>query len=91
MASFKILHVGLLNYWAKDKNAYYFAGHSGRVDCDHLTMKILSDLYGVDKNRAYYSGLPIEGVDVKTFRVTGTVTAKDQHREYRGDSVDWVK
>ena len=54
-------------------------------------MKILDDFYGVDKNRAYYCGIPIEGVDVKTFRVTGDITSKDKYRKYRGEKEDWLK
>ena len=88
LSSFKILHIGLLNDWAKDKDGYYFFGVAGKIDCDYPTMKILSDLYAIDKNRAYYSGLPIEDVDVKTFRVTDTVSAKDKNRKYWGKSVD---
>jgi DKNYY family len=88
LASFTILHVRLLNWWAKDKDAYYIAGHTGKIDCDYATMKILNDSYAVDKDRAYYDGKPIEGVDVKTFRATSIVTARDQYRKYDGESVD---
>ncbi len=90
MNSFTILHIGLLNWWARDRSAYYISGH-GKIDCDYSTMKILGDFYGVDKNRAYYCGIPIEGVDVKTFRGTGDITARDKYRKYRGESVDWIK
>jgi len=89
--SFTILHVGLLNWWAKDKSDYYISGHTGKIDCDYPTMKILGDFYAIDKNRAYYVGIPIDGVDLKTFRVTGNITARDKYRKYRGESVDWVK
>jgi hypothetical protein len=91
VASFTILHIGLLNSWAKDNRNYYISGHAGRIDCDYPTMKILNDSYGVDKDRAYYSGIPIEGVDVKTFRATGIVTAKDKYRKYRGEKADWLQ
>jgi hypothetical protein len=91
LASFTILHVRSLNWWAKDKNAYYIAGHTGKIDCDYASMKILNDFYGIDKNRAYYDGIPIDGVDVKTFRLTGDITAKDKYRKYRGEDVDWLK
>lgn len=55
------------------------------------TMRILSDHYAVDGKHAYYYTKPIEGVDVKTFRVAGQIEAKDEDRKYRGDSVDWLK
>jgi hypothetical protein len=90
VASFKIINNG----WAKDDKAYYAVpqfSKKGKVDCDYPTMKVLSELYAVDKNRAYYGCSPIEGVDVKTFQVTGDITAKDKYRKYRGEDVDWLK
>ena len=82
VASFKILHIGILNDWAKDKSDYYFSGHAGKIDCDNSTMKILNGSYAIDKIRAYFDGIPIEGVDVKTFRVIDEVSAKDCNRHY---------
>lgn len=90
MGSFKIINNG----WAKDSKAYYATPQFapvGKVDCDYSTMKVLSELYAVDKNRAYYGRTPISGVDVKTFRVTGTITARDAYRKYRGEHEDWLK
>jgi hypothetical protein len=87
VASFKIINNG----WAKDDKAYYAVpqfSKVGKFDCDYATMKILSDHYAVDKNRAYYGCKPIEGVDVETFRVTDTITAKDKYRKYRGEDLD---
>jgi hypothetical protein len=45
-------------------------------------MKILNGSYAIDKTRAYFNGIPIEGVDVKTFRAIDESSAKDCHREY---------
>jgi hypothetical protein len=90
LPSFKVINDG----WKKDAKAYYTTPNfskAGRVDCDYLTMKILSNQYAVDRNRAYYYGSPMDGVDVKTFRVTGQIQARDQHKKYRGDKEDWVK
>jgi hypothetical protein len=80
VASFKILHIGILNNWAKDKSDYYF--DAKKIDCDYFTMKILNGSYAIDKTRAYFDGIPIEGVDVKTFRAIDESSAKDCHREY---------
>ncbi len=80
VASFKILHIGILNDWAKDKNDYYF--DAKKIDCDYSTVKILNGSYAIDKNRAYFDGIPIEGVDVKTFQATDGVSAKDRYRDY---------
>lgn len=90
MASFKVINNG----WAKDDKAYYAVpqfAKKGKVDCDYPTMRILGELYAVDKDRAYYGTIPIEGVDVKTFQVTGNITANDRYRKYRGENVDWLK
>ena len=90
LPSFKIINNG----WAKDDKAFYAVpqfAKVGKVDCDYLTMRILSKQYAVDKNRAYYEGSPIKGVDVKTFRTTDAITARDQFKKYRGDREDWVK
>lgn len=90
MSSFKIIRPG----WAKDDKAYYAVpqfAQVGKVDCDYPTMRILSEAYAVDKNRAYYFGTPIQGADAQTFRVTGEITARDAHKKYRGDRVDWLK
>ena len=90
MSSFKRINRG----WAKDAKAYYTTPNfskTGRVDCDYATMRILSDQYAVDGKRAYYYGMPIEGVDVDTFRVTGTFEAQDRYKKYRGPKVDWLK
>jgi hypothetical protein len=57
-----------------------------KVDCDYPTMGILSDDYAVDKNRAYFQGVPIEGVDVKTFRATGPGAARDKYKTYNRQS-----
>jgi hypothetical protein len=68
--------------WAKDKLAYYVAGaYIGKVDCDYSTMKIFNG-YAVDKNRGYWEGIPIEGVDVNTFQEVSEVSAKDRYRDY---------
>ena len=88
--SFTIINEG----WKKDAKAYYttpYFSKAGRVDCDYLTMKILSNEYAADRNRAYYYDRPIEGVDVQTFKVTGTAKAKDRYRKYRGGKEDWLK
>ena len=82
LSSFKILHVGILNDWAKDKSDYYFSGHTGKIDCDYPTMKILNGSYAIDKSRAFFDGIPIEGVDVKTFRAIDENSAKDCYRDY---------
>jgi hypothetical protein len=90
MGSFKSINHG----WAKDAKAYYTTPNfskSGRVDCDYATMTILSDEYAVDGKRAYYHGMPIEGVDVHSFRVTGMIEARDRYKKYRGDQIDWLK
>ena len=90
LSSFKIINNG----WAKDSQAYYATPQFapiGKVDCDYSSMRILSELYAVDKNRAYYGKVPISGVDVKTFRVTGTITARDANKKYRGEREDWLK
>ncbi len=90
MSSFKIINNG----WAKDSKAYYATpqfARKGKVDCDYPTMRILSEQYAVDKNRAYYGLIPLPGVDVKTFRVTGDITARDALKKYRGEREDWVK
>jgi len=90
VTSFRIINGG----WGKDSKAYYAApqfAKVGRVNCDYATMKILSDTYAIDKNHAYYCGIPIDGADVKTFRVTGYVTAKDKYRTYNGEYVSWFK
>ncbi len=90
VTSFKIINNG----WAKDDKAYYAVpqfAKVGKVDCDYTTMKVLSEQYAVDKNRAYYGCSPIEGVDVETFRVTDTITAKDKYRKYRGEDIDRLK
>jgi hypothetical protein len=89
LSSFRPINGG----WAKDAKAYYTTpgfSEAGRVDCDYATMKILSEQYAVDGKRAYYYKAPIEGVDVETFRVTGTVEARDKYRKYRGSKVDWI-
>lgn len=89
LSSFKPINAG----WAKDSKAYYTTPNfakAGRVDCDYATMRILSEQYAVDARRAYYYGTPIEN-DVETFRVTGTVEARDGYRSYRGERVDWLK
>jgi hypothetical protein len=80
VASFKILHIGILNDWAKDKSDYYF--DAKKINCDYSTLKILNGSYAIDQNRAYFDGLPIEGVDVKTFRAISEVSAKDCYRDY---------
>jgi len=88
--SFKIINGG----WAKDSKAYYATPQfapGGKVDCDYSSMRILSEQYAVDKKRAYYGLTPIPGVDVKTFRVTGTITARDAFKKYRGEREDWLK
>ena len=82
VASFRLLHTGILNGWAKDKSDYYHFGHTGKIDCDYPTMKILNGSYAIDKNRAYCDGTPIEGIDVKTFRAIDEVSAKDCYRDY---------
>jgi hypothetical protein len=90
VGSFKIINGG----WAKDSQAYYATPQfsaKGKVDCDYASMRILSELYAVDKKRAYYGLTPIPGVDVKTFRVTGTITARDAYKKYRGEREDWLK
>ncbi|MDB6022737.1 MAG: hypothetical protein JWQ04_2594, partial [Pedosphaera sp.] len=90
LASFKIIK----NNWARDKTAYYAVPQFAtivKMDCDYPSMRILSEEYALDKNRAYYEGIPIEGADVKSFHVTGTITAKDKFQKYRGKSVDWLK
>jgi len=90
MGSFKSINHG----WAKDAKAYYTTPNfskSGRVDCDYATMRILSDEYAVDGKRAYYYGMPIAGVDVDSFRVTGMIEARDRYKKYRGDQIDWLK
>jgi hypothetical protein len=90
LSSFKIINGG----WARDGVAYYATPQfapKGKVDCDYSTMRVLSELYAVDKNRAYYGWTPIPGVDVKTFRVTGTITARDAYKRYRGEREDWLK
>ena len=87
VASFKIINKG----WAKDGNAYYAVAQFekvGKVDCDYPTMKVLSERYGVDKNRAYYGAIPIESADVKTFQATGYFSANDKYRKYfQGEDV----
>jgi hypothetical protein len=88
--SFKQINDG----WAKDREAYYAIitfFHGTRVDCDYPTMKILNTGYAVDKNRAYFWGSPMKGVDLKTFHVTSDITARDKYREYRTDREEWVK
>ena len=90
LLSFKIINHG----WAKDNKAFYAVpqfAKVGKINCDYSTMKILSEQYAVDKNRAYYDGSPIEDVDVKTFQVTDTVTARDRFKKYRGDREDGMK
>jgi len=90
LSSFKPINGG----WAKDAKAYYTTPNfskAGRVDCDYATMRIINEQYAVDGRRAYYYKAPIEGVDVKTFRVTGTGEARVQYRKYRCDKVDWLK
>ena len=81
-ASFTIIN----DEWAKDRKAYYafsgFIKYIGKVDCDYSTMKILKRSYAVDKNRGYYEGAPIEGVDVNTFQEIDEVSAKDRYRNY---------
>jgi len=72
---------------------FFFQTHEIK-NADPKTFQVIQDGYGnyaIDKNRAYYYSVPIEGVDVKTFQVTGTMTAKDQYRKYQGKDVDWLK
>ena len=72
--------------WAKDQKAYYafsdFIKYIGKVDCDYSTMKILKRSYAMDKNRGYWEGIPIEGVDLKTFQEIDETSAKDRYRNY---------
>src|SRR5882762_3456352 len=91
--SFKIIR----DYWARDKVAYYNIRYSlvdnyvskkmVKLDCDYSTLTILNLSYAIDKNRAYYTGSPIDGVDVKTFQLTSSLTAKDKYHRYRGQRV----
>ncbi len=90
MASFKIINDG----WAKDDQAYYAYGHfhyTRRTDCDHASMKILNGYWARDKNRAYYQGIPIEGVDVDSFRATGEFSARDNRRTYQGPELEKIQ
>jgi len=85
-ASFEMINDG----WAKDSRAYYAYGYAHyirRADCDYMSMKILNGSWAKDKNRAYYQGIPIEGVDVNSFRVTGEFSAIDNHRAYDGPGI----
>jgi hypothetical protein len=80
-ASFTVIN----NQWAKDQKAYYafsgFIKYIGKVDCDYSSMKIFNG-YAVDKNRAYWEGVPIEGVDLNTFQEIDETSAKDRNRDY---------
>jgi hypothetical protein len=85
--------VWLGNEYSRDNQKVFFQTHEIK-NADPKTFQVIQDGWGnyaMDKNRAYYYGIPIEGVDVKTFQVTGTMTAKDQYRKYRGKDVDWLK
>ena len=81
-SSFKLIN----DKWARDQKAYYafssFINYIGKLDCDYSSMKILKKSYAMDKNRGYWEGIPIEGVDLETFQEVSEVFAKDRYRNY---------
>lgn len=90
LASFKVINDG----WAKDSSAYYAYGYFHyirRVNCDYASMNILNGSWAKDRNRAYYQGLPIEGVDLPSFHACDDLVAKDKNRTYRDPEFERIQ
>jgi uncharacterized protein YceK len=72
--------------WARDSRAYYsgygIENGGGKVDCDYATLRIIDGCYAQDKDRAYYCGQPIDGVDLASFVILNG-HAEDKNYKYK--------